>query len=519
MRPSTPFDAGADQARKADRDRRPDHGAPRRQRAHASAQRDQRRNLGQVADRPLAGRRNAAARRHAAGRGHIDRQGRRERRHAASGGGRSRPAIRPSSKPTATFVSSAARQLFRSRSSCARKQDPGGRGDAPGGGCGARATGSTASSRSITSACRSTSSCSRPVRSTTRIRPRAGLRRARQRAALRADARRRAGPLRRGGRRRGRAGSLTFADRLAALEAALVDLPRPAIPGRVEVSLPAVVAGDTTIRDVRLSAEPADGGWTLKSFAATLPGRTTLEAGRQAQDGWRVRLRRLHCCSPSRQPSGFAAWLARDVDDAIRRLPAAGFQARVEPDGRAAELQRARTGAGRRHVPGQGRQPAAGRRQAGHAHRAFEGGALDVDGLAAFASLFVSDEGASRFADHDLDLEVKAGPVSVGRTDRRDGRHVAAAARRPAGDRPAVDRRPGRGDDQRYRHDRGFPGQARRRYRCLGRGGRPGAADRGRRRALPRQCCSPGSSAARAAAHPGLFEDARVDVVATRGGQ
>ncbi len=62
-----------------------------------------------------------------------------------------------------------------------------------------------------------------------------------------------------------KAGSLTFADRLAALETALVDLPRPAIPGRVEVSLPAVVAGDTTVRDVRLSAEPAEGGWTLKS--------------------------------------------------------------------------------------------------------------------------------------------------------------------------------------------------------------------------------------------------------------
>ena len=41
------------------------------------------------------------------------------------------------------------------------------------------------------------------------------------------------------------------------------------------------------------------------------------------------------------------------------------------------------------------------------------GGALDVDGLAAFASLFVSDLGANRFADGDLDLEVKAGPVSA----------------------------------------------------------------------------------------------------------
>jgi hypothetical protein len=30
------------------------------------------------------------------------------------------------------------------------------------------------------------------------------------------------------------------------------------------------------------------------------------------------------------QPSGFAAWVAHDVDEAIRRLPAAGFQAKVD---------------------------------------------------------------------------------------------------------------------------------------------------------------------------------------------
>ena len=42
------------------------------------------------------------------------------------------------------------------------------------------------------------------------------------------------------------------------------------------------------------------------------------------------------------------------------------------------------------------------------------GGALDVDGLAAFASLFVSEQGANRFADRDLDIKVKAGPVSAG---------------------------------------------------------------------------------------------------------
>ena len=45
---------------------------------------------------------------------------------------------------------------------------------------------------------------------------------------------------------------------------------------------------------------------------------------------------------------------------------------------------------------------------------ALTGEALDVDGLAAFSSLFVSDAGGERFADRDLDIQLKAGPVSAG---------------------------------------------------------------------------------------------------------
>src|SRR5690606_6601237 len=76
----------------------------------------------------------------------------------------------------------------------------------------------------------------------------------------------------------GEEGGAAFGERLAALREFLLDMPRPAIPGRIEVALPAIVAGDTTVRDVHLSAEPAEGGWTLASLGATLPGRTTFEA-------------------------------------------------------------------------------------------------------------------------------------------------------------------------------------------------------------------------------------------------
>jgi uncharacterized protein involved in outer membrane biogenesis len=56
----------------------------------------------------------------------------------------------------------------------------------------------------------------------------------------------------------------TLDRRLADLREMLLDLPKPGIPGTVEVRLPAIVAGDTMIRDVRVSAEPEQNGWNVK---------------------------------------------------------------------------------------------------------------------------------------------------------------------------------------------------------------------------------------------------------------
>ncbi|NGO54955.1 AsmA-like C-terminal region-containing protein [Allomesorhizobium camelthorni] len=205
---------------------------------------------------------------------------------------------------------------------------------------------------------------------------------------------------------------LSLSQRIAALEAALTGLPRPAIPGAVNVDLPAVVVGDTTIRNVRLSAEPADGGWNLKSLGATLPGRTTLEAdgllrteGEFGFDG--------SLLLAINQPSGFAAWVAKDVDDAIRRLPAAGFKAEVEMTKQRqlfSDLELV-LGDAVFHGSIDSRQPANLRPSV---LLKLDGKALDVDGLTAFASLFVSDQGANRFADRDLDFQIKAGPVNAG---------------------------------------------------------------------------------------------------------
>lgn len=203
----------------------------------------------------------------------------------------------------------------------------------------------------------------------------------------------------------------TFAQRFSALRGFLEDLPRPTIPGTIDLDLPAIVAGDTTIRDVRFSAEPAQTGWTIETLSATLPGRTTLEAnGRLDLDedfGFKGKL-----LLAVAQPSGFAAWVARDVDDAIRRLPGAGFSADVElGEARQSFSDVELVLGGTRFEGSLERVVRDALRPAMTAK--LRGEALDVDGLTAFASLFVSDSGVTHFGGHDIDFALDAGPVRL----------------------------------------------------------------------------------------------------------
>lgn len=204
---------------------------------------------------------------------------------------------------------------------------------------------------------------------------------------------------------------LTLESRLSVLEQVLTELPKPTIPGTIEVTLPAIVAGDTTVRDVRISAEPAPDGWNMKSLAATLPGRTTLEAEGllRTRDAFAFQGSLLLAVG---QPSGFAAWLSRDVDDAIRRLPAAGFKSNVDLTRERQSFQDLELILGKAKFRGAVESRQSPEEEPSMAVK-LEGDALDVEGLTAFASLFVSGEGMTQLAQRDLDLSIKAGPVSV----------------------------------------------------------------------------------------------------------
>ncbi|WP_420962739.1 AsmA family protein [Brucella sp. IR073] len=215
----------------------------------------------------------------------------------------------------------------------------------------------------------------------------------------------------------GQAGSeavaaVPLSQRMAAFRRFMDSAPIPDIPGSIDLKLPAIIAGDTTIRDVTVEAEPGGNGWNIKQLKADLPGRTEIEAKGKLVVGQNFGFEG-DLLLASRQPSGFAAWLTPHVDEAIRRLPGAGFSARVslhEREQRADNLELALGGASLKgsfvRLSPSSALPSM--------QLSLEGGALDGDALAALAGLFASDSGMAPLFDQDIDVKLKAGPVAQG---------------------------------------------------------------------------------------------------------
>lgn len=208
----------------------------------------------------------------------------------------------------------------------------------------------------------------------------------------------------------------SFEQRLAALRALLAWAPVPQMPGRVSAALPAIVAGDTTIREIFIDAHPDGAAWRIERLEAKLPGRTQFLAegrlGVGAEFGFSGEM-----VVASNQPSGFASWLTTNVDPSIRRLEAAGISAKVDLS---AQLQRfdqmeiaigtaSLKGRLERVVPMQGRPSL---------NILLDGEDVDLDAIRAFAGLIVGDGKENRLAGHDISARLSA--------DRFDALGVAA---------------------------------------------------------------------------------------------
>lgn len=205
-------------------------------------------------------------------------------------------------------------------------------------------------------------------------------------------------------------GGSPFSARLAAFKSLLAAVPIPDIPGTVDLNLPAIIAGGTTIHDVAVKAEPAKGGWSISRFTADLPGRTQVEASGKLLARPELRFDGSLLVA-SRQPSGLAAWLTGSVDESIRRLTGAGFSADVSLTAGTQRFDKLEVDFGPTTLTGSVLREAEGRARPSIQAR-LEGKTLDVDALQALKSFLVGDNGTQRLSGSDLDISLKAGPVS-----------------------------------------------------------------------------------------------------------
>lgn len=204
--------------------------------------------------------------------------------------------------------------------------------------------------------------------------------------------------------------------RITAFRQFVEAVPVPSMPGVIAVKLPAVVAGDTTIREVEFKAEPAGDAWAVKGMRATLPGRTKLEADGLLSGGDNFGFKGKLIVASS-QPSGLATWLAGEVGPAIRRLEAAGFSADVDLTPELQTFNQLELAIGDSVLNGSAVRRTDGARPV--VDLMLRGGALNLDAMPDILAGLVTGKGGNQLAGHDVTLSLDAGPVSAGELEAK----------------------------------------------------------------------------------------------------
>jgi len=183
-------------------------------------------------------------------------------------------------------------------------------------------------------------------------------------------------------------------------------IPIPQVPGRATLKLPALVANDTTIRDIKLDLRPAGRGWAVDNVVATLPGRTQLEA-----KGNLILRDRISFIGDmlvaSNQPSGLSDWLSGRVAPEIRQLRSAGFSAKVNLTPELQRFEGLELAIGAATLKGRlERQSAQG--QMPNLSMSLAGNEIDIDAMRALASLLTGDDAGQDVLDHRVAATLKA---------------------------------------------------------------------------------------------------------------
>src|SRR5690606_39035284 len=205
------------------------------------------------------------------------------------------------------------------------------------------------------------------------------------------------------------AASEPFSDRLVFVQKMLEQLPIPDMPGSVDLRLPAIVAGGTTMREVTIHAEPDGNGWSIRQFAADLPGRTKIEAKGRLVVGQEFGFVGDMLVA-SRQPSGLASWLNESVDEPIRKLAGAGFSGKVDFRKGLQRIDDLEIGLGQSTLTGQFLRQVTGDAEPAITLQ-LEGGEIESDALQALLGFFLGEQGVSYLEGQSLALNFKSGPV------------------------------------------------------------------------------------------------------------
>ena len=183
-------------------------------------------------------------------------------------------------------------------------------------------------------------------------------------------------------------------------------IPIPQVPGRATLKLPALIANDTTIRDIKLDVRPAGRGWAVDNVVATLPGRTQLEA-----KGNLVLRDRISFVGDmlvaSSQPSGLSDWLSGRVAPEIRQLRSAGFSAKVNLTPELQRFDGLELAIGPATLKGRvERQSSQG--QMPNLSMSLAGNEIDIDAMRALGSLLTGDDAGQDILDHRVAATLKA---------------------------------------------------------------------------------------------------------------
>lgn len=204
---------------------------------------------------------------------------------------------------------------------------------------------------------------------------------------------------------------LSVRQRLNALLNIASEIPIPQVPGRASLLLPAIVVGDTTVRDVRLDVRPDRAGWIVDKAVAQLPGRTQIEAkGRLTLTGSRAFSGDLLLAS--NQPSGLASWVSGSVDPTIRSLKSAGFSARVDLTDVLQRFEDLEIAAGSASLKGRLERQAPADAPPS-LNVALKGNLIDVDALRALTTLLAGDTSNDAIFAHAINAEISAERVTA----------------------------------------------------------------------------------------------------------